>query len=101
MNMASLIWLTVNFCLENPALPRYNLSFPALRGILKSQNQAKNIPVVLPSSPIQIWGKSVQGFMSYDQTYTNKQKNKDYNFIYKSSSDFAGISVNIGEFAKC
>ena len=39
--------------------------------------------------------------MSYDQTYTNKQKNKDYNFIYKSSSDFAGISVNIGEFAKC
>ena len=24
---------------------------------LESQNQAKNIPVVIPSSPIKIWGK--------------------------------------------
>ena len=35
---------------------------------LDSQNQAKNNPVGLPSSPIKIWGKSVQGFMSYDFT---------------------------------
>ena len=33
-----------------------------------------NIPVGLPSSPIQIFGKSVQGFQSYDQT--NKQTPK-------------------------
>lgn len=33
---------------------------------LKSQTQAKNIPMGLPSSPIKIWGKSVQGFDSWD-----------------------------------
>ena len=38
---------------------------------LESQNQAKNISIGLPSSPIQIWGKSIQGFLSYDRT--NKQ----------------------------
>ena len=43
---------------------------------LEFQNQAKNIPVVLPRSPIKIWGKSVQGLLSYDRT------NIDYNFIY-------------------
>ena len=38
---------------------------------LESQNQAKNISVDLPSSPIKIWGKSVKRFLSYDRT--NKQ----------------------------
>ena len=47
---------------------------------LKLLNQAKNIPVVHPGSSINIWGKSVKGFMSYDQTY--KQKNRDYYFIF-------------------
>ena len=41
---------------------------------LESQNPAKNIPFGLPSSPIKMWGKSVQGFLSYDQT--NKQTNR-------------------------
>ena len=41
---------------------------------LEYQNQAKNIPVSLPSSPNKIWGKSVQGFLSYD--LTNKQTNR-------------------------
>ena len=36
---------------------------------LESQNQALNIPVVLPSFKIKIWGKLVKGFMSYDRTY--------------------------------
>ena len=51
---------------------------------LESQNQAKNISVGLPSSPIKIWGKSVQGFLSYDQTnkQTDTMTNRDYNFIY-------------------
>jgi len=40
---------------------------------LESQNQAKNIPVVLSSSPIKIWGKTVKVFMTYDWTY--KQTN--------------------------
>ena len=35
---------------------------------LEFQNQAMNIPVVLPSSSIHIWGKLVKGFLSYDQT---------------------------------
>ena len=34
----------------------------------------------LSSSPIKIWDKSVQGYLIYDRT--NKQTNRDYNFIY-------------------
>ena len=34
----------------------------------------------LLSSPIKIRGKPVKGFMSYDRT--NKQSNRNYNFIY-------------------
>ena len=44
---------------------------------LESQNQTKNISVGLPSSPIKIWGKSVQGFLSYDRTNKKKQKKTD------------------------
>ena len=40
----------------------------------KYQNQTKNIPVALPSSPIIIQGKSVQEFLIYDRT--NKQTGK-------------------------
>ena len=40
---------------------------------LEAQNQAKNIPMVFPD-PKKLWGKSVQGFLSYKQT------NRDYNF---------------------
>ena len=45
---------------------------------LETQNQAKNIPVVLPSSPIKIWDKSAKGFPSYDRTnkQTPRQKSK-------------------------
>ena len=78
----------------NPALPRlliasavYPRSWKILPGNwifgikidllnLESHNQAKNIPVALLSSPIKIWGKSVQGFLSYD-----------YNFIYINIAD--------------
>ena len=43
---------------------------------LEYSNQAKNIPVGLPSSPIKL----VKRFTSYDRTY--KQTNRDYYFIY-------------------
>ena len=33
-----------------------------------------NIPGTLPSSPIKMYAKSVQGFMSYD--WTDKQRNR-------------------------
>ena len=33
-----------------------------------------------PEFPNQMWGKSVHGFLSYGRT--NKQTNRDYNFIY-------------------
>ena len=46
---------------------------------LESQNQVKNISVGLPSSPIKICGESDKGFLSYDRT--PKQTNRDYNFI--------------------
>ena len=35
---------------------------------LESQSQTKNIPLVLPSFPVKIWGKSVKGFLSFDRT---------------------------------
>jgi len=43
---------------------------------LKFHNQAKNITMCLPSSPLIIWGKSVQGFLSYDRAHkqTDKQR---------------------------
>ena len=44
---------------------------------LGSQNQAKNISEASPCSPIKMWGKSVQGFLSFD-----KQPNWDYSYIY-------------------
>ena len=40
--------------------------------------QAKNIPVVLPSSPIKIWDKSVKGFMSYDQINNQTEITTEY-----------------------
>ena len=43
---------------------------------LESQNQAKNIPVGLPSSPIKIWGKSV--------TQIEQQLKLKYKFAYIS-----------------
>jgi len=45
------------------------------------KNQDKNIPMVLPSSPIKIWGESVKGIISYDRTY--KQTNRDHYTIHK------------------
>ena len=35
---------------------------------IESENQAKHIPVIPPSFPIEILGKSVQGFQSHDRT---------------------------------
>ena len=49
--------------------------FPVKSGhtqLLEYHNHAKNIPVGLPSSPIQILGKLVHGFLSFDRT--NKQQ---------------------------
>ena len=60
--------LFINYWLGNPALLN-----------LESKNQGKNIPVGLPGFPIKIWDKPVQGFLSYDRT--NKETNRDYNFI--------------------
>ena len=46
--------------------PRFVVNYDQLK--LESQNQAKNIPMGLPSSPIKIFGKSVTGCLSYDRT---------------------------------
>ena len=46
---------------------------------LNFQNQAKNISVVHPSSPIKIWGQSVKGFTSYE---TNEQTDKQRIQLY-------------------
>ena len=46
--------------------------------------------MALSSSPIKILGKSVEGFLSYDRT--NKQTNRDFNFIYRYKELFSKIS---------
>ena len=45
---------------------------------LEFLNHAKNIPVILRSSPIKIWGKLVKGFITYDRTYkpTDRKTNR-------------------------
>ena len=48
---------------------------------LRLWNQVNNIPVFLPSSSVNIWDESVEGFMSYDRT-DKQQTNRDYYFIY-------------------
>ena len=45
-------------------------------------NQAENISVVPSSSPIKYGDKSVKGFMSYDQTYKQTNKQRILLFIY-------------------
>jgi len=78
--------------LKNPALPKVLIVTPAVYphfvdfsgklffaikvdslNIDLPVRPARNIPVVLPSSQIKIYGKLVQGFMSYD--LKNKQTN--------------------------
>ena len=44
------------------------LAISLFKSTNSAKNQNKNISVVLPSSSINIWGKSVTGFMSYDRT---------------------------------
>ena len=43
---------------------------------IESQNQVKNIPVVHPTSPMKIRGKSVMGCLSSDRTYKIKKNKK-------------------------
>ena len=52
---------------------------------LESQNQAKNILLGLLISPIKNWSNSVQGFLSYDQTkrQTNRQTEIPTLYIYR------------------
>ena len=53
-----------------------NYIFAIKVGALNSEygNQAKNIPVGLPSSQVKIWGKLVQKFLIYDRK--NKQTDR-------------------------
>ena len=67
---------------------------------LDSQNQANNIPVVLPSFPIEI-GKSVRGFMSYDRIYEQTNRADNFMYIYIDTCNFAaGASKGCGKFVK-
>ena len=56
---------------------------------LESQNQAENISVVLPSAPIKVLDGSIKGFMNYDRTYkqTDKQRLQLYIQIYLCNND--------------
>ena len=64
---------------------------------LETQNQSKNIPMTFPSSPIKIWGKSVQGFQSYDLTdklYRSPFLCGGYKVLARS--DIARLNYTIG-----
>ena len=56
-------------------------------------NQTKHIFVVLTSSSFKIWGKSVQGFMSKDQT-SKKTKKKQILLLYIYNYFDALLDVN-------
>ena len=62
--------------LSRPSLHITKHNYSILADLLNVEflNQTKSIPVGLPRSPIKIWGKSVQGFLSYDRK--NKQKDR-------------------------
>ena len=47
---------------------------------------------MLQVPPIKIWGKSVQGFLSFDRT--NKETNRDKPFIFMDKLDFSDV-VNV------
>ena len=53
-------------------------------------NQAENIPVVLPSSSIKIWGTSVKNCL-YDGT----KKEKETTNIYRFSEKFIKIRESL------
>jgi len=62
---------------------------------LESQNQAKNIPLAFPSSTIKLWDKLGKGFLSYDRT--NKQTNKQrlQLYIYIDVAPFTRVRSKI------
>ena len=47
---------------------------------IRTSKPSKNIPMFLQSSPIQIWGKSAEGFLSSDRTF------RDYYYFLHSFS---------------
>ena len=72
----------------NPALSGYKVFFERVNLFNKELlNHAKNLPVVLTSSSVKIWGKSLKGFQSYDQTY---KQTTEFNtlYIYRYSTLF-------------
>ena len=58
---------------------------------LESQNEAKNIPVVFPSSPIKFWGKHVKGFWVI---FGNKK-------IKQRLQLYTGCPFNLANFQFC
>ena len=92
-------WNIENYLLGNSALPRLlkvTLSVyphwndftgkPIFCYYIRSfqlKISTKNIPVGLPSSPIKIWGKSVLGFLSYDRTNRQTDKQRLQLYIYR------------------
>ena len=49
---------------------------------VESQNQAKNIPVGLPSCIIKVCGKSVPGFLIYDRTNKQTDRQREITTLY-------------------
>ena len=82
------------FYAKKPMIKFYNIQYPALAGMFSKKttcrtrtiNQAKDIPVVLPSSPIKMWDKLIHGFwvhapmMKYIQSLKYKNEKNRVNF---------------------
>ena len=69
----------LDYLLGNPPLNRLLTVTPAVYPHFVSHN----ISVPLPSAPIKILGKSGQGFLSYDRTNKQTDKQRLQLFIYR------------------
>jgi len=80
-------------CSSAPQVTKsYSAVYPHLNDFLQLK-LTHSIPMGLLSSPIKIWGKSVQGFLRYDWTnkQTDKQRLKLY--IYKLAWESSAAKV--------
>ena len=68
---------------------------------LEFQNQAENISVVLPSAPIKVLDGSIKGFMNYDRTYKQTDKQRLQLYIQISIGDIWAKNKLCALLKKC
>ena len=85
------------FLFRDRALPG-NKDFCSKVSLLNFELLNKNIPLVLPSFPIKIWGKWFLGFMSSNRRNTQIQKLLLYLYCRYKTLVFLSLTNNYGLF---